>query len=261
MMIKLIAFLFAIIILCYPLGSVFACDVTVSNSDELKAAISDPTNTGKEICLQHGIYLPDATDRNASFNIAVDNITLKGLGSRSLIVLSGNIGDPAIQTDNSEHVVTILQKKGIALKNLSVLDGSNDQSRTLTGDGKGWGAGILAVGSDLLLDNVLVANNTLTGTNGSGAALGLLNSTVSIQNSKIGDNVASGFAAVYIRDLGLGGTTSLDIKNSDFLNNEGKINSGGIFAAFASSVNIDNSRFLGNKARACCGGVRIDVSG
>jgi len=165
------------------------CDVNVSNSSELQNAITNAVNSGKVICLASGTYMPTSgSDRGISFNITISDIVLRGAGEEATI-LSGNIGAPNNNTDNSQHVVTVRNQTDVTLKSLTISDGYNDQVvDALNISGNGWGAGLLAVLSDITLDKVHVRNNDHAWF---GGGIGTINSTITIKNSVISHNSAS----------------------------------------------------------------------
>lgn len=237
------------LLLSLPIYSM-ACDLKVTNSDELKAALIDPANSNKEICVAQGTYLPHQNDRNASFAVTINNVTVKGLGSNKEVVLSGNIGDPNLNTDNSYHVVSVVNQTGVVFKNITIANGYSELDRN-NETGEGWGAGLYANNTDLSLKDVIVRNNQLTHIRSRGAGVGAPSSRIDIDHSSFQDNQAGNAGGGLMgQDVGLG-QSKVTILNSEFRNNSASVDpdnsaGGGIGTLRSDSLSIKNSTFDNN---------------
>ncbi|NWG32797.1 MAG: hypothetical protein HXY42_00005 [Chloroflexi bacterium] len=204
-----------------------ACTLTYALS------IADP---GDEVWVQQGTYKPTTgTDRSASF-IIWDGVAVYGgfTGIETMqsqrnpdpanTILSGEIGNQALLTDNSFHVV-IIDNAGAG----TLLDGF-----TITGgyvadvDGNPYGAGIYITNSSPTLSNLIITEN------------------------QAGSTVGSGGGGVFIDDTDGLPLITPTITNVRFVNNySGR--GGGLFSQRSSPV-LTNVVFEGNQALATGGG-------
>lgn len=191
---------------------------------------------GDEVWVQQGTYKPTSgTDRSASF-VIFDGIVVYGgfTGTESArsqrnpdpanTILSGEIGNQTLLTDNSFHVVTI-DNAGAG----TLLDGF-----TITGgyvadaDGNPYGAGIYITNSSPTLENLVITEN------------------------RAGTTVGSGGGGMYIDDTDGIPLITPTITNVRFVNNvSGR--GGGLFSQRSSPV-LTNVVFEGNQALATGGG-------
>ena len=241
-------------------GNAFSeCSVVIAPGDAvaLHDALDNTDNEEGIICLKGGTYKPHPTDRDVSFEVNINNVTLRGLiqaegsGSNHGVRLSGNIGSPSIKEDNSLHVVTIREQTGVVIENLTIADGYNEQTRdTATGSGNGWGAGLLAVLSDVTLKRVIVRNNEMA-FDGSGAGVAGLNSDLTLYHSIVQDNIsADDTGGVYGRDIpGLSAVPfSVLISHSLFQNNIAT-GLGGGGEAFGAAIQVFGQAAPNNRAQ------------
>ncbi|MEW6285758.1 MAG: choice-of-anchor Q domain-containing protein, partial [Chloroflexota bacterium] len=191
---------------------------------------------GDEIWVQQGTYKPTSgTDRSASF-IIPDGVAVYGgfLGTETArdqrnpnpanTILSGEIGDQNLLTDNSFHVVTI-DNAGAATR----LDGFTiTRGYVADADGNPYGGGIYITNSSPVLNNLIITEN------------------------RAGNTVGSGGGGVYIDDTDGLPLITPTISNVTFLNNySGR--GGGLFSQRSSPV-LTNVVFQGNQALATGGG-------
>ncbi len=199
--------------------------------DELKTALNISTNpdlaAGDEIWVAAGIYKPGAARTN-SF-VLVENVSLYGGftgigGVRNWLAhktyLSGDIGAPDNDSDNSYHVV-----KGV---DDAVLDGFVITKGHADGSGDNSnGAGIYCDYDSPTIANCFITDNN-TGNGGSGAGMYNYYSNPTVTNCTFSYNSAQPSSGNY------GG--------------------GGIFNEH-SSPNVSNCAFTGNYSKYCGGGM------
>lgn len=153
-------------------------------------------DAGSVIHLAEGTYKPvrlllgDETgdEKHKTFEIS-RGLTLNGEGPDKTI----------LDADAAYHAVciTALPEEKVTIKNLAIKSGDNstafsDGSVTSTVNGSSYaddyGTGLYAVGSDIVLENVLISGNK--GVNGTGAYL--RNVTADLKNVEVSDNESSG---------------------------------------------------------------------
>ncbi len=160
------------------------------------------------------------------------------------VVLSGNIGNTAINTDNANHVVSMVHTDGKAVLDGFVIEGGN--AVPTSGDyPNNSGAGILVGGSDVAVRNCVIQNNSVKAGSGGGmhvhgGSRALLDKVV-IRNNKGG------------RGGGLSIFGQASISNVVLEGNEAEAFGGGLYTE-AKNVSIVNAVFYQNKAEFSGGG-------
>jgi hypothetical protein len=210
---------------------------------------------GTQFWLAEGTYRPTiTTDRSASF-IVGSGVQVYGgfVGNETSVaarpttgkhetILSGNIGDENSVTDNSYHVVQIIDnQEPITLDNLTIRDGRI----YAYDDGYYAGAGlsieatlnlsIITLNRCRFIDNKIYKGLTV------GGAVSMLTETNSRSTLTIKDCLFSGNEAGYGGAIGLstqGGTYITTISNSAFEQNGGK--EGGAVSSRFTEHNADN---------------------
>lgn len=206
-----------------------------ANACTLTRALS-VSGPGDEVWVQQGTYKPtNGTDRSASF-ILGDGVAVYGgfVGTETQrnqrnanpanTILSGEIGNQALRTDNSFHVVTI-DNAGAG----TLLDGFTiTRGYVADGDGNPYGAGVYITNSSPTLSNLIITEN------------------------QAGNTVGSGGGGVFIDDTNGLPLITPTITNVRFVNNySGR--GGGLFSQRSSPV-LTNVVFEGNQALATGGG-------
>ncbi|WP_236973063.1 choice-of-anchor Q domain-containing protein, partial [Membranihabitans marinus] len=233
------------------------------------------------IYVSAGTYFPtDGIDRNTYFAVPDGVVLLGGFntttGDSTLIsrnweayptILSGNIGSPIDETDNSIHVMTMenisdetlvdgfvlrdgYANGGLGFNRGGGIDISQQAMATIRNcivenNFANSGGGInIGTSSRPRLENVVIRNNT---SNDDGGGMRLDNTTngppllVNVQFSgNIANNIGGG---LYL----FGGNASVNIVNSTFSGNSAGSN-GGAIGIEASVVNLDNSIVWNNSA-------------
>lgn len=230
---------------------------------------------GTQFWLAEGTYRPTVTtDRTASFILASGVQVYGGFaGTETSLsgrvpgthetILSGNIGDETSRTDNSFHVVQIIDnQQPIRLDNLTIRDGCIQPYD----DGHFGGAG-LSIEASLSLSTVelsrcrFIDNKAHRGLT-VGGAVSLLAETNARSTLTIRDCAFSGNEAGYGGAVGLstqGGTVNTFITNSTFDQNTGK-EGGAVSSRFVEPspdnlLSISQCTFSRNVAEATGGGI------
>ena len=200
-----------------------------------------------EIWVAQGTYYPtDGSDREATFTIT-DSVKVYGgfaggeteLSQRDWFnnptVLSGNIGNPEDETDNSYNVVTLGNGSFFTLLDgFTVRDGYGDKLSS------SMGAGILANGNgDADLRNLIVANNFVSG---GGAGLDQRNSDLNVTNVAFLNNIATDGGAI-----SSGSNSVMNLTNGLFVNNRGTVG-GAVHLTNDAQFNLVNSTLVDNQA-------------
>lgn len=203
-------------------------------------------NSGDEIRVAAGKYLPTSTlDRNASF-VLKPGVILRG-GYAGLVssdpdernpalhptILSGDLGQPAVSTDNSFHVVT-----GSAIGASAILDAfeiadGNADAPAPNDSGAGL---LLSSGSPTLL-NLIIRDNHAAGTGAGFHASGLAAPAFSnciFTNNSAGNSGGGGFCLF---------TSPIF---SDCLFSSNIALSGGGLASFISNLSLADCQFASN---------------
>jgi hypothetical protein len=213
----------------------------------LQAGI-DAAVSGDEVRVSVGIYRPtEGTDRMASF-VLKQGVRLRGgyAGSgdtpddRSVSLysarLSGNIGDPSTNADNSFHVV-----RATGVTSAAIIDGFDirDGNANGTGDESVGGGMLVKSGSPAIVRCVFYNNNAQKG-----GAIGRLSgfsasSQLFIHGSIFLDNTAAQGAAIYAQ------FAPIQLMNSTVADNEGvaavDLSTISVASTFSSSIIYRNS--------------------
>ncbi|MEZ0611426.1 hypothetical protein ACAW74_23140 [Fibrella sp. WM1] len=230
---------------------------------------------GTQFWLAEGTYYPTVTtDRNASFVLA-SGVQLYGgfVGTETALatrapgqhetILSGNIGDENSSTDNSFHVVQVIDNQDpIILDNLTIRDG-----RIQSYDEGHFGGAGLSIEASLNLSTVQLSHcrfidNKIHRGLTVGGALSLLTETNARSTLTINDCFFSGNEAGYGGAIGLstqGGTFTTTITNSTFDQNTGQ-EGGAVSSRFVEHspdnlLTLSKCTFSRNVAEATGGGI------
>lgn len=193
-------------------------------------------NGGGQVWVKSGTYKPTTgTDREISF-IIKQNVELYGgfNGTETALeqrdcttnrcVLSGDIGTPNNNSDNSYHVV--VTQRNARIDGFSITDGNANGDRLLR----------------------------------TGGGIYMANDKAHIENNRFFDNYAEEGAAMYIFNINGATASSRDIvtiKNCSFYSNSANLG-GAIVLRVGASSNIDNCSFANNMAEWRGGAIFID---
>jgi hypothetical protein len=237
---------------------------TWANAIPTLSAALNLAKWGQTIRVAQGTYYPTTgTDRTATFTLSDNEGVYGGYAGFSGVnpdarnitafptILSGDIGQPGVTTDNSYHVVSILTN----ITSNAVLDGF-----TITGgnaDGSGdinssIGAGIFEVDGGPTLNNLTVTNNQANGipndssSEGYGAGMFCDLGFPTLTNCSFTNNTCTGVTAI-------GGGVLDENSGSEFVgctfsNNQctGSENEGGGFFSFQGSEILINCTLTNN---------------
>ena len=225
--------------------------------NDLQSALS-ASSSGDEIWVAAGTYKPGVL-RTDTFQL-VSGVEVYGgfVGTETarsqrdaaanLTVLSGDIGTPSVNTDNSYHVVT-----GSGTDSTAMLDGF-----TITGgyaDGgssNDSGAGMLNEAGSPTLANVIFSGNSA----GSGSGMFNYSSSPSLMNVTFSDNVGTDGSrgGAMVNDT----NSSPTLTNVTFSGNSAILLGGGMLNSYNSNPSLMNVTFSGNSANS--GGGIYNVS-
>jgi len=194
----------------------------------------------QEIWVAAGTYYPTATtDQGIFFNLP-SGVKLYGgfNGTESMLserdvaanptILSGNIGNPGVNNDNSDRVIVVSNgAAGTRIDGFTISDANNDYTN-----------GAVNVGNSTLdIAFCTFLNNTAY----AGGGLGFSNSTVNIDHCLFHDNYgAAGGGAISSND----GT--LIVTNTIFRNNNGGDSGGAFFSQSSPNASFTNCLFYRN---------------
>ena len=222
-------------------------------SDALSAASAD--NSVTDILIAKGTYYPtgtqSSTDRIATFYITRSGIHIKGGyptggGDQPIppsldqgTILSGNIGDPAINTDNSYHVfciVNISGSDGLVLEGLQFSDGQSNNgdittpinSKVIDGN-TGGGVYYQSQSGPVDIHNCIFTRNAASYLGGA-LAIGNQKTPILISNCLFYNNVSEYGSAI----LNFG---ALTVKGTTFFGNTNTV----IDNNFTANLTISNS--------------------
>lgn len=250
--------IYTLIIVCFN-SSVFPANFSVSNTEELRAALSEASGNGTNdvITLGSGTYSTN-TDGLGSFTF-IDNepfsLTLVGQGANSTI-LSGENTNPVFRHQSTTESPLIIHS-------LSIRDGFMQGDSVLKGAGLFTSESVSIFGCKFI-NNQIVA--TSSSTNIEGVAIYSSGKRVTISTSVFTENKTPTNAGVVRAILNVNPDSSIDallsINSSQFNTNTlnaNTIHSGTIFSRIRTI--IDNSEFSFNAvtASSCNGLVRLDV--
>jgi gliding motility-associated-like protein len=254
-------------------------------ADALKAATtlnSATAGTVKQIWVAAGTYLPrypanavttgiaTTTDRTNAF-VLVKDVKIYGgfAGTETMLtsrdssrttnqtILSGNLGDAAVTTDNALRVVIAAGLVGAAeMNSFIVRDGNGIGGASITVNGivigAGIGAGIVCYGSVSSLASPVIANITSTANTNASAGGGLYNNCAApvVNNVIISENSATSAGGIF------NGPYASPILHNVLVSGNSANNGGGMgintATAFPVLVNVT---FRGNVASSSGGGV------
>jgi len=229
-------------------------------SNDLQATINNSA-ASDEIRMKAGTYYPNSFpvgctgcgvasggNRNNTFSLKSDLRITGGFSGweseewqRNIVtnktILSGNLGIPAVYTDNAYHVVTNVNTVNVYLVELTIQDGYADGSSSITVGGQTlyqvWGGGSLNINARVSYLNCLLINNRAES---GGAILNSAYSNIGISNCVILENFAGGAGAVYCHNHSLA-----SISNSTVVNNTATAAGGAFYVFGASTLRIYNS--------------------
>jgi hypothetical protein len=208
---------------------------------EVKTALDNTCNNGGEqLWVADGTYLPSSTNnRFESFNMKAKTSLFGGFngGETSLnqrnitlyeTILSGNIGNPSLQTDNSYRVI-VNNQNGFdttqIIDGFTISDGRADYyNPSNVGSSIEWGAGIWSNFTSLTVKNCYLKNN-YANINGGGVAC-VHNRSTKFINTKFSDNSAgfSGGGLAFFYGPARVNIDSVYIFDCIFENNKAKLN-------------------------------------
>lgn len=232
----------------------------------LQDALTDANSSRdvNEIFVAQGIYKPDAdstkpkgtNDRAASFYL-IDGVNITGgyagLDEEDpnkrdieayLTILSGDIGMPSSETDNSYHVVV-----GEGLSTGAVIDGFT------IADGKADGPypyGYRGGGMFFELGSLTAENCTFKNNHGleGGAIYKLWKSNFVMKNCTFIGNSSSSYGGGIFNEYG-----SLTLLNCVFVENSARNNGGGVYNDWSGESRVDNCTFTRNTSGGFGGGL------
>lgn len=228
----------------------------------LTAAANDDDIT--EIHVAQGTYLPyndgnvTDTERAISFNMRSDLKIYGGYKNASPYtrsvedyetILSGNIGDEFVNTDNSFHVIYI-----DAVDQLSLLDGITIIDGNANGYANLFGGGLYIENSLMQIIDCKFENNTSLNIGGAvyvTSSIVTLDNCIFEHNTSAGDQKGSG-AAIYVTTSSL-----LTVMNSDFEENTSNDYGGAIRIENLAFAEFDNCNFTSNDANTSGGAIFI----
>lgn len=211
----------------------------------------------REIWVAEGIYLPSFADRTASFEMP-DNAQLYGgfNGTEffrnerdpesNVTTLSGDVGDPGNQFDNSYSVVLVNNAETVTLDGFTITLGFGDG-----GSPDDSGGGIRNVNSILWLTDCIVQTNYAE--KGGGIYL-TGGATVNIDSSTLDNNTSGSGGGLYI---GFG--TTVNCSNSTISTNSALIE--GAATLVLGSLSINNSAITGNYSVGLVPGISVQSNG
>ena len=227
------------------------------------------TAAGDEVWVSAGTYYPSTSDASQYFQVgsqvsvlggfpATGSPALSDRDSRThLTILSGNIGDPALVTDNSYRVVYIYntvyssidgfiiesgRQRGVEANSVQSLTIANTTLRN-NGDGSSYGAGLYAYGTSLTLSNTLVYGNA---GQSYGGGLYLTASQNTVTNCVVAGNTLSSTAGY---GAGIYCTGNVSLLNTTITGNTiagSPVSHGGGLYFTGSSLLVNNSIVTGN---------------
>ncbi len=190
-----------------------ACDLQTA----LNAAVA-----GDEVWVAQGTYTPSTTNRNSFFTLH-SGVAMYGgftgtetsLDQRDWVanptILSGEIGDPGSQTDNSVHILSAYNTNADTL-----LDGFTIRDGYNTDD---FASGLYAMDSQATFTHLLLTNNHAN----QGGAVLFMNGSPKLTDSTISDNFATWGAGVYTA------SSSPTFTDLTIMNNTASTQGGGIY--------------------------------
>jgi gliding motility-associated-like protein len=249
-------------------------------SGDLQAIINDSVE-GIEIWVAAGTYIPNRraddlenitiNDRNNAFvlkagvniygGFAGDETTKDG---RNFIdnetILSGNIGDPDTNTDNSYHVVAVVGEMGekTIFDGFTVEDGYTQGTPSLAENIaiNGYNVpntrspGIIAYYVNFIeLRNLIVRNNVNASADQNAGALYMFQASGNLRDVTFQNNRTSGGVGGAMYTYGIANIiANINFYNVKFIGNESGASAGALYMGQYSNLNFYNCLFEGNKA-------------
>lgn len=236
-------------------------------SNDLQATINNAV-ASDEIFMRAGTYYPNsfpvgcigcgvasANNRNNTFSLK-SGLRITGgfsgweseLWQRNIIanktILSGNLGVPAVFTDNAYHVVTNVNTMNVFLVDLTIQEGNANGNSSITVGGQTlfqvWGGGSLNINARVSYFGCLLINNRAES---GGAILNSAYSNIGISSCVILENIAGGAGAVYCHNNSIAA-----IRNSTIVNNAATAAGGAFYVFGSSTLRIYDSLVWGNTA-------------
>jgi hypothetical protein len=232
----------------------------------LQDALADPClESGYEIWVAEGVYYPDADTVNpggtnqqeATFQLINGVGIYGGFPSGGTwaqrdpneyeTILSGDIGTPDANSDNSHHVVT-----GSGTSWMAVLDGFTITAGNANGGG--WnnsGGGMYNMGGNPMVTNCTFNGNlAMTGAGMSNTS----NSAPTVTNCTFSANAAGDSGGGMLNST----SSAPTVTNCTFSSNEAAVQGGGMFNSASSNPMVTNCTFSGNLAAINGGGILLD---
>jgi len=234
------------------------CGETWENACSLPRAISLSSN-GDQIWVAAGVYLPTSTaDRASSFVMKKGVAIYGGFGgtelelnqrdpSVNITVLSGDVGVPGNNTDNSYHVVS-----GSGADGSSILDGFTIEKGYADGENPyNRGGGLYAYKGSPVIRNVIFTNNYAASLGGGVFASSSNPSFINVEfrNNSSGDR--GGGVYNYV-----GSSTFTNVL---FVENSAVQRGGGVFN-YSSGSNLTGVDFVRNASQDLGGGMNNYLS-
>jgi predicted outer membrane repeat protein len=182
------------------------------------------------IHLAPGIYSPQSNGEFFPIDL-LDHISLCGTSEEETILDANSTGS----------VIRLLQQENAGtISNLTIRNGS-----------AGSGGGIHCVYSNPFLENITIANNTVSSC---GSGIYCYHSNPNLENVTISDNIASS-DTLYISGAGMYCSDSNPtLDNCSIINNSATYDGGGIYCIFSNPV-ITNTSIINNSASRIGGGI------
>jgi predicted outer membrane repeat protein len=223
---------------------------------DLYTALAAAT-TGTEIWVAANTYYPDnGSDRTKNFTLKNGVSILGGFAGTETLnsqrnwttnetILSGEIGNASLQTDNSDHVVYSSGNNAT-----SIIDGFTIMAGYTNTASMSFGGGIYIENGSPIVRNCNFKNNMST--QWAGAAF-IMNSNSLIEGCTFQENTGNIYGAALYLYQG-----SLTIKNSTFLNNTCPSSDcqGGAIYNYYGNLRIENSTFKSNTSTSFGGAIR-----
>lgn len=212
---------------------------------DLQKALSD-AQAGDQIWVAAGIYKPTTIDDQNAYFYLKSGITLYGgfYGTEASLsqrdwqsnptILSGEIGDPAILTDNSRIILAVYDGSyGIVADGFSIQNGYNTDNAS----------GLYAYNSQGTFSNLILTNNTAN----QGGAINFTNGKPKLVNVTILENHASWGGGLYLTNVD---ATLTDVTIS---NNSATMEGGGVYST-GGNISLTRVTISGNSAVRSGGG-------
>ena len=211
---------------------------------------------GGEVWLAAGVYKPTkGSGRSASF-VLKERVGLYGGFSgtetsrdqrdpvKNKVVLSGDLGQPGVASDNAYHVV--IGADDAVLDGLSIVQGHADGTLK---DSKG-GALLCYHGASVILENVTLSENFASE---GGAIYAYDDCLLLIGNSRLESNDAQTGGAALFRD-----GSNAKISRTVFIGNSALFRGGAVLVDYGASPTFTHCSFISNSTQGNGGAVHVD---